>query len=134
MKINSLSELESFAREFAAALRAPQAVLLSGPLGAGKTEFVRFAIRELCGADTIVPSPTFNIVQTYDSPRGRIAHFDLYRVESSDELAELGLADYLANSIVFIEWPEKAAGLVKNGIKILIENPIGDAREITVIP
>ncbi|MDR0449239.1 MAG: tRNA (adenosine(37)-N6)-threonylcarbamoyltransferase complex ATPase subunit type 1 TsaE [Rickettsiales bacterium] len=133
MKINSLSELNDFAASFAAGLRAPQVVLLYGELGAGKTEFVRSVIRSLCGAETIVPSPTFTMIQTYDSPVGRIAHFDLYRLESADELAELGLEDYLADSIVFIEWPDKGPRL-PGAIKIRIENMEDASRKISLIP
>ncbi|MCL2629085.1 MAG: tRNA (adenosine(37)-N6)-threonylcarbamoyltransferase complex ATPase subunit type 1 TsaE [Alphaproteobacteria bacterium] len=127
--VKSLKELDILAGEFAAVLKAPAAVLVSGDLGAGKTEFCRSVIRRLHGADTLVPSPTFNIVQTYGND---IAHFDLYRMNSPEELEELGLDEYLQNHIVFIEWPDLAKPLVKNPIRVEIRNLAKDVREINI--
>lgn len=81
---------------------------LRGTLGMGKSVFARAFVQSLCGADTDVPSPTFTLVQTYDSPAGPIAHFDLYRLEDPDEILALDWDATVADAICLIEWPERA--------------------------
>jgi tRNA threonylcarbamoyladenosine biosynthesis protein TsaE len=91
-------------------LRAGDALLLDGPLGAGKTSFARALIRRLTGPGTEVPSPTFNLVLTYDLGATTLWHFDLYRVNDAREIDELGLHDALAEGISLIEWPDRLGG------------------------
>jgi tRNA threonylcarbamoyladenosine biosynthesis protein TsaE len=103
------------ARRLAPVLKPGDIVALRGDLGAGKTSFARALIRALSGADGAereVPSPTFTLVQTYDTPAGRIHHFDLYRILSPDELTEIGWDEALADGIVLVEWPERAGTLL----------------------
>jgi tRNA threonylcarbamoyl adenosine modification protein YjeE len=126
MFFENAESLMEFAASFARTLRAPNCVALHGDLGAGKTSFARAVIRELCGADAVVPSPTFTIVQNY----GNISHFDLYRVKTAAELEEIGFFDALAENIVLIEWPEIAAPfLPSDAIHIFISAKEG-GREV----
>ena len=148
--LRDINETKKWAREFARGLRAPVTVALHGDLGMGKSEIARAIIHELCGADTIVPSPTFTIVQGYKCmtphpssqsddtrpPSGAgesgISHFDLYRITDASELEEIGLPHAIANDITLIEWPEIATHILpRDTIHIYIEQ-YGDGRELTL--
>jgi tRNA threonylcarbamoyladenosine biosynthesis protein TsaE len=88
-------------------LKAREAVCLTGPLGAGKSCLARGLIRALAGEDTEAPSPTFTLVQTYETPAFPLAHFDLYRLAGADEVLELGLDEALDEGVAVIEWPDR---------------------------
>ena len=91
--------------------QGPLVVYLHGDLGAGKTSFARGMLRAL-GEVGPVRSPTYALLAEYATPQGRVVHIDLYRLKEPDELAALGLTDYLPGSRLWlIEWPERAAGL-----------------------
>lgn len=87
-------------------LQAGDAVLLYGPLGMGKSTLARGLIRALTRPDEDVPSPTFTLVQFYES-QPPIAHFDLYRLTRPEEAYEIGLDEALDEGCVLIEWPER---------------------------
>lgn len=87
-------------------LAAGEAVLLYGPLGMGKSTLARGLIRALTRPDEDVPSPTFTLVQFYES-EPPVAHFDLYRLSRAGEAAEIGLDEALDDGCVVIEWPER---------------------------
>lgn len=126
--LKNINETRCWANDFAKTLRAPQTVALHGNLGMGKSEIARTIIQTLRGPDTIVPSPTFTLVQNYDG----ISHFDLYRINDPSELEEIGLIYAIENDITLIEWPEIAEDkLPKNTIHIFIEE-FGDGRKITI--
>ncbi len=116
-------------------LRPGDLVALAGDLGAGKTTFARAAIRTLLDdADAEVPSPTFSLVQSYDTPRLAIAHCDLYRIEGESGASELGLEESLARGAVLIEWPERAQSLLADDrLDIaIIETDGGARRQVTL--
>jgi tRNA threonylcarbamoyl adenosine modification protein YjeE len=106
----ALPDLDATARlgaGIAAALRTGDAVALWGDLGAGKTTLARAILRAL-GVSEDVPSPTFTIVQGYDTPGLTVSHYDLYRVKQPREMQELGFDDALDQGAVLVEWPERA--------------------------
>ena len=111
----------ALAQRMAPYLSPGDVVALNGGLGAGKTSFARALIRALSGVDEAereVPSPTFTLVQSYETPAGRIHHFDLYRIQSSDELTEIGWDEALADGIVLVEWPDRAPGIFPPGTQM----------------
>ncbi|MDJ0640758.1 MAG: tRNA (adenosine(37)-N6)-threonylcarbamoyltransferase complex ATPase subunit type 1 TsaE [Paracoccaceae bacterium] len=88
-------------------LSAGDCVLLSGPIGAGKTHLARAIIQSRLKVPEDVPSPTFTIVQTYQWPETEVWHVDLYRLSDSSELIELGLDGALESAVTMIEWPDR---------------------------
>ena len=126
--LNNLEETRNWARDFARTLHAPQTIALHGDLGMGKSEIAREIIKTLRGSDTVVPSPTFTLVQNYDG----ISHFDLYRIGDVSELTEIGLQHAIDNDITLIEWPEIAKDILpKDTIHIYITQN-GDGRKLVV--
>ena len=107
-KVTSPEETSQLAAEFAAQLQPGDVVALYGNLGAGKTHFVK-ALCQALKVENVATSPTFTIVNEYQSEDGQIFyHFDFYRIEHQAELVNLGLEDYFYNDyICLIEWPEK---------------------------
>ncbi|MBE6461694.1 MAG: tRNA (adenosine(37)-N6)-threonylcarbamoyltransferase complex ATPase subunit type 1 TsaE [Alphaproteobacteria bacterium] len=124
----NIDETRNWARNFAQNLSAPCVVALHGDLGMGKSEIARTVIQTLRGADTVVPSPTFTIVQNYDG----ISHFDLYRIDDASELTEVGLEHAIANDITLIEWPEIAADVLPSDTIHVYITAYEDGRKIMI--
>ncbi len=102
-----LAATERLAARVANFARAGDAILLAGPLGAGKSAFARAFLRHAAGDPALeVPSPTFTLVQTYDLPRWRAHHFDLWRLDGQAALTELGWQEALLD-LVLVEWPDR---------------------------
>jgi tRNA threonylcarbamoyladenosine biosynthesis protein TsaE len=126
-------QMVDIAKRLAVLLKAGDCLTFHGNLGAGKTAFIRAIIQTLADAEN-VPSPTFTLVQTYDSVVASLWHFDLYRLKQPEELYELGFEEALINSILFIEWPERAKGLLPvHQLQLHLEHaPQSDARILTI--
>jgi tRNA threonylcarbamoyladenosine biosynthesis protein TsaE len=121
----------AFAAQFAKSLRAPLSVALHGNLGAGKTTFVRGVLRAL-GVTGAIKSPTYALVETYDTALGEVHHMDAYRIEGRDDFEARGGTEYFDHpSIRFVEWPENIEGMVPFDIDIHIDFD-GDGRRIAV--
>jgi tRNA threonylcarbamoyladenosine biosynthesis protein TsaE len=123
--------------ELAAQLRPGDVVLVSGDLGTGKTTFVRGALRAL-GVTEAVTSPTFVVGVLYDGADGPIAHLDLYRLSGLED-EDPGLLDpyFGADTVTFVEWPERAGSAAELGGRaiarhITLEHAGGDRRRIEV--
>ena len=107
IQLNSLSETQQLARALASAVELPMLVALSGTLGAGKTQLVRFVAQSLGVAAEAVTSPTYVLLQRY-AGRHLIFHFDFYRLESAAQVWDLGIDELLEQSaLIFVEWAEK---------------------------
>lgn len=104
---------------------------LNGTLGVGKSVLARAFIQKICGK-TDVPSPTFTLVQTYETKDFDVYHFDLYRLKSPEEIFELGMEEAMYDGVCLIEWPEKMGGyLPKKSIIINIKHQ-PEGREIEI--
>lgn len=104
-KINKLEDWQTVIDEILPQLQH-NILLLKGNLGAGKTTFSQFLLKNL-GSQDEVSSPTYAIVNEYDTPKGNVFHFDLYRMKSADEVEDIGIHEYLDNAFLcIIEWPE----------------------------
>jgi tRNA threonylcarbamoyladenosine biosynthesis protein TsaE len=127
--------LAAVAADLAPRLAPGTVLLLEGDLGAGKTALARALIRHITGKPALeVPSPTFTLLQTYDTARGEIWHFDLYRLKHPEEVYELGWEDALASgATLIIEWAERAASLLPRFcVRATIKPEADGARTITV--
>jgi tRNA threonylcarbamoyladenosine biosynthesis protein TsaE len=114
--LSDLAATEALAARLAPCLRPGDLLALWGDLGVGKTAFARALIRGATGRpDEEVPSPSFTLLQSYDSGLGAIHHFDLYRLRHPDELVELGWDDAMVGGIVLVEWPGHAGSLLPGG-------------------
>lgn len=131
---SSVEETERIAREYAASLKAGTAIFFRGDLGAGKTAFVRGLAAGLGIPAECVSSPTYTFVKEYGGGRFPLAHFDMYRVSSEDDLYSIGFFDYLdGRTVLAIEWSENIADIVDiPHITVSIEKDGQDKRIITV--
>lgn len=115
------SQTKRLAEKIASIAKKGDIFALFGTLGAGKSTFSRYFIQYLTSAED-VPSPTFTLVQTYESADFDIYHYDMYRLKHEDEAYELGIEDAFYQGVNLIEWPEKINGLLPRNIwKVDIE-------------
>lgn len=103
----SSEQTADLAAQIGVQLRPGDTLLLEGDIGAGKTHFARSLIHSLQDAPEDVPSPTFTLIQVYETRAGLLWHADLYRLSGPDEIVETGLLDAMADAICLIEWPDR---------------------------
>ncbi|MCW1918880.1 tRNA (adenosine(37)-N6)-threonylcarbamoyltransferase complex ATPase subunit type 1 TsaE [Rhodobacter sp. KR11] len=127
------SDTSALGRALGQVLGAGSVLLLSGPIGSGKSHLARALIRSRLGEATEVPSPTFTLVQTYPGDP-EIWHADLYRLTHPDEVLELGLEDAFSQAICLVEWPDRLGKAVPLGAHHLTFTAQGEGRRLTVSP
>jgi len=131
---------QAFGARLAAYLEPGDVIALEGDLGAGKSTLARALLRAL-GVTGDIPSPTFTLIQQYDTPYLMVAHVDLYRIEDDSEIDELGLEDALDYGALVVEWPARlgrafAAGRVTGRLDLSLtlddasEDPSGEKRKL----
>jgi tRNA threonylcarbamoyladenosine biosynthesis protein TsaE len=128
-----LAATENLARQLASVARAGDSILLEGPLGAGKTALARAFLRAAADDPQMeVPSPSFTLVQIYDTKIGQVFHYDLWRLDGPRSLTELDWEDAL-DGIVLVEWPDRLGPLRPEGaLTITLRLGEGEAREATL--
>ncbi|MBV9549356.1 MAG: tRNA (adenosine(37)-N6)-threonylcarbamoyltransferase complex ATPase subunit type 1 TsaE [Alphaproteobacteria bacterium] len=126
-----LAAATALAARIAPLLIRGDAVALWGELGAGKTTLARETLRAL-GVSEDVPSPTFTLVQTYETPRLAVAHYDWYRLKAARELDELGFGEALENGAVLVEWPQRAPEYLPDDTLHLRLSSEGEGRRVKI--
>ncbi len=139
LTLSSPDATAQLARRFASVLAPGDVILLDGPIGSGKTHFARALIQARLIADGApmedVPSPTFTLVQSYETPRCEIWHADLYRLTHPDEVEELGLIQAFDEAICLVEWPDRLGDLIPQGALTMIFDATDDpeARQLSLL-
>jgi len=130
---HSRIETRELGRQLGEGLVVGDVVVLSGPLGAGKTELAG-GIAEALGVErSVVASPTFTVLHEYEGDRALLFHLDFYRLDTAEDALALGLEDYFNDGISVVEWGEKFPDVLPSGaIRIRIEALGGDRREIAL--
>jgi tRNA threonylcarbamoyladenosine biosynthesis protein TsaE len=134
INIASLQQLVPAARAFLQITRGYRKFAFYGAMGSGKTTLIKAICNQLGAMDTVT-SPTFSLVNEYRVPGGEsLYHFDLYRINSVDELFDLGYEEYFfGDSYLFIEWAEKAESLIPDRcLKVTIEEKDSMARQVKI--
>lgn len=123
--------MKELAKKIANSSKKGDVIGLKGTLGVGKSFFADTFINSLLEEKRHILSPTFNLVYSYESKKGTIYHFDLYRVEEEEELYNIGLEDALSDGITLVEWPQIACEFLrKNYLEIEIKIIKGEEREV----
>ena len=126
MRTESAEETRALGVRLAAELRAGDVILLEGPLGAGKSELAR-GIAQGMGVRETVTSPTFTILNVYSRERLPLYHFDWYRLESAEELYEMGMDEYLGgDGVALVEWPGRCPEALPADFLMIEISPEGE--------
>jgi tRNA threonylcarbamoyladenosine biosynthesis protein TsaE len=132
--LHNETETITVAKMLAQVVRAPCTIFFHGDLGAGKTTFIR-GFLQACGVTGRIKSPTYALVEVYDLPlQQSAAHFDFYRINSVDELDNLGIDEYFnSTSICLVEWPDKAGSYLSIPDLHCYLSYTGDARLLRIV-
>lgn len=134
IKIKSLDGIADAARQFVDAMGENKVFALFGPMGVGKTTFVK-AVCEILGVEDTITSPTFAIVNEYRTNTGdQIFHFDFYRIRKVEEVYDMGYEDYVySGAVCFLEWPELIEGLLpEDAVRVTLSEEEDGTRTITL--
>ena len=123
--LSSEKKIQEFTKKILTKIKVGDVIFLYGEMGVGKTTFIRYLINNFQKENklkiTEVTSPTFNLLNEYNIKEIKINHYDLFRINSLDEIHELGLFDDISNAITLIEWPQKIKPKPKNLIELNFE-------------
>ena len=134
IKIKSLDGIADAARQFVDAMGENKVFAMFGPMGGGKTTFVK-AVCEILGVEDTITSPTFAIVNEYRTNTGdQIFHFDFYRIRKVEEVYVLGYEDYVySGAVCFLEWPELIEELLpEDAVRVTLSEEEDGTRTITL--
>ena len=132
MSLPNEAATEQLGATLAERLKPGDVVGLKGELGSGKTTLARAILRAAAGdPGLVVPSPTFTLVEVYETRRGTYWHFDLYRLETPQQVYELGWEEALSQGIALVEWPERLGPLLPRHLGITLEIE-GDGRRASL--
>lgn len=130
----SIVQTEAIAGRLAKKLKPAQCVALYGDLGAGKTQFVRGLVKGLGGKGRSVSSPTFVLLNVYETPGLKVFHLDAYRIHGPEDFQAIGFTELLdQRGLVVIEWPERVESLLpKKRINVYLKATSPRVREIQI--
>ena len=134
IKINSLDGIADAARQFVDVMGENKVFAMFGPMGVGKTTFIK-AVCEVLGVQDTITSPTFAIVNEYRTDSGeQIFHFDFYRIRKVEEAYDMGYEDYIySGAICFLEWPELIEELLPDdAVRVTLTEEEDGTRTITI--
>ena len=134
IKIKSLDGIADAARQFVDAMGENKVFAMFGPMGVGKTTFVK-AVCEILGVEDTITSPTFAIVNEYRTNTGdQIFHFDFYRIRKVEEVYDMGYEDYVySGAVCFLEWPELIEDLLpEDAVRVTLSEEEDGTRTITL--
>ena len=134
IQIQDLEHIREAARQFIAVMGDRKVFAFSGHMGAGKTTFVKAVCEEL-GVEDVITSPTFAIINEYQSREGdTIYHFDFYRIKKLEEVYDMGYEDYFySGALCFIEWPELIEDLLpEDAVKVSITEKEDGSRVVSI--
>lgn len=130
--VKDITELQKVAKSIAPLVKKEKIILFYGEMGAGKTSLIKALCLEL-GCQEEVTSPTYSIVNEYIGDENTIFHFDLFRLESLEEVLDIGIEEYVdSGEICLIEWPQKMESLISNALKIQLDKIDVNSRKISI--